>query len=391
MQDKQYRPSILYLTYDGLTDTLGQSQILPYLKGLADQGYPISIISFEKKDRYSIAASGIKKLTDSHKINWIPLSYSKRPPVLSTLYDLFKLWRTIRSLMHTQKFSIVHCRSYLTAIIGLRMKRKFGTKFLFDMRGFWADERVEGGLWDIKNPLYSWIYRYFKTKEQELLRDADQIIVLTDAAKKVLHDWKVTQPVTVIPCCVDLDLFNRTRVNNSDQLSLRAKLGIHAKQYVLLYLGSLGTWYMLPEMLAYFAEVQKHHADAKFLILTPDLDKVPTAPNIISLTTSRDQVPHYISISNACVCFIKPSFSKTGSSATKMAEVLAMEVPVITNNGWGDVAFLGQHVQGLKTTDPMRPTFVATASEGQSDWFKTFFSLESGVERYSKVYENLAL
>jgi hypothetical protein len=39
---------ILYLTYDGLNDPLGQSQILPYLEGLAEKGYGITVISFEK-------------------------------------------------------------------------------------------------------------------------------------------------------------------------------------------------------------------------------------------------------------------------------------------------------------------------------------------------------
>ena len=40
---------VIYLTYDGLTDSLGQSQILPYLKGLSNLGNDITIISFEKQ------------------------------------------------------------------------------------------------------------------------------------------------------------------------------------------------------------------------------------------------------------------------------------------------------------------------------------------------------
>ena len=46
--------NILYLSYDGLTDPLGQSQILPYLAGLSEAGYTITIISFEKPDRFSL-------------------------------------------------------------------------------------------------------------------------------------------------------------------------------------------------------------------------------------------------------------------------------------------------------------------------------------------------
>jgi hypothetical protein len=35
---------VLYLSYDGMTDPLGQSQVIPYLKGLADAGHQITIV-----------------------------------------------------------------------------------------------------------------------------------------------------------------------------------------------------------------------------------------------------------------------------------------------------------------------------------------------------------
>ena len=40
---------VLYISYDGLTDPLGQSQILPYLQHLAKESYQFTILSFEKK------------------------------------------------------------------------------------------------------------------------------------------------------------------------------------------------------------------------------------------------------------------------------------------------------------------------------------------------------
>ena len=35
----------------------------------------------------------------------------------------------------------------LQPLIALFCKKIFGTKFIFDMRGFWADERVDGDIW----------------------------------------------------------------------------------------------------------------------------------------------------------------------------------------------------------------------------------------------------
>ena len=36
------------------------------------------------------------------------------------------------------------------------------SKLLFDTRGFWADERVDGGLWNLKNPIYNYLFEYLK-------------------------------------------------------------------------------------------------------------------------------------------------------------------------------------------------------------------------------------
>jgi hypothetical protein len=43
---------ILYLSYEGMTDSLGQSQVLAYMEKLA-ANYSITIVSYEKKARFS--------------------------------------------------------------------------------------------------------------------------------------------------------------------------------------------------------------------------------------------------------------------------------------------------------------------------------------------------
>ena len=157
-------PDSLYLTYDGLTDPLGQSQILPYLLGLEGKGIAFHIISFEKKDKFQQHEESIRELIGGKNIHWLPFVYHKSPPVFSTLIDLRILLDASKAVVKRENIQIVHCRSYITALIGLWLKRKYGIKFIFDMRGFWADERVEGNIWNLKNPAYKIIYHFFKIK-----------------------------------------------------------------------------------------------------------------------------------------------------------------------------------------------------------------------------------
>ncbi len=61
---------VLYITYDGLTDALGQSQILSYLSKLSKDN-EIFILSFEKKLNYQKNFSLVTKSVTDNGIHWI--------------------------------------------------------------------------------------------------------------------------------------------------------------------------------------------------------------------------------------------------------------------------------------------------------------------------------
>jgi len=396
------KTNILYLTYDGLTDPLGQSQILPYLEGLSKEGYSFTIISFEKKKAFRQRRALIEDIVKRNNIEWHPLPYHKFPPVLSTLYDIFRLYKKSTALHRQKTFIIVHCRSYITSLIGLRMLKKYKIRFIFDMRGFWADERVDGGLWNLKNPVYRIIYNFFKRAEQQFLNEADHIVALTQNARNEIISWGILTPVSVIPCCVDLSLFNPDRISEEQKVKLRNALGISEKQIVLLYLGSLGTWYMVNEMLSFFSILKEREPDAKFLILSPDtwdFQKQPFSKDIILKQAERKDVPAYISLAYASVFFIKPAFSKKASSATKMAELMAMHIPVITNTGWGDAEHIINEANAgvlvysldMKNYQKAVDSLISGPRQSYADAFviKEQFSLTKGVELYKALYQDV--
>ena len=383
---------VLYLSYDGLTDPLGQSQILPYLCGLSAEGYRITVVSFEKPERFATGKQAIEALCLRHNLHWVPLLYHRKPPVASTIYDLFVLRRSVKQLHEKHNFRIVHCRSYITAFTGLWLKQRYGMKFIFDMRGFWADERVEGGLWNVSNPVFRLIYSFFKGRERAFVRAADAVVVLTEAARAEVSSWGLNDRITVIPCCVDLDLFNTNTFTEADRRAVRDELGFAAEDFVFLYLGSLGTWYLYDDMVAFFRQFKAEEGHHKFLFLTPDGDRVAADPDFAVLSVTRSEVPRYIYASDASLCFIKPSFSKKGSSATKMAEVMAMGVPVVTNPGWGDVAFLAErmgalYLAGRQAEKEVNEQLIKRPEMLVNPFFMDFFSLKGGVARYRQVYK----
>ena len=57
-------PSVLYISYDGMLEPLGQSQILAYHKRLAADR-PIYLISFEKADDWANVAESLVSTHDT--------------------------------------------------------------------------------------------------------------------------------------------------------------------------------------------------------------------------------------------------------------------------------------------------------------------------------------
>ena len=257
---------IIYLTYDGITDPLGQSQILPYLLGIAKNNFKITIISFEKDENFNSSYKIISNELINNKINWIPLTYTKTPPVLSTIWDIYKLNKKLKKI-HSIGVDLIHCRSYITSLVALKFKKKHEIPFIFDMRGFYADERVEGNIWNQNHFIFKHVYNYFKKKEKDFLQFSNHTISLTSNGKKEINSWQLPNqsPISVIPCCTDEKLFKKENIK-----SVRRKIGLGKDDFVISYVGSIGTWYMLDEMLDFFKELKYKKTIAKFLFITKD-------------------------------------------------------------------------------------------------------------------------
>ena len=337
--------NVLFLTYDGLTDMLGQSQILPYLEGLSKYEFNITIISFEKKKYFSLFSDEIQKRCNQHNIKWIHLKYHKRPLVLSTLYDIIKLFFTVYEIHRKQKIDIIHCRSYITSLVGLWFKKKKNIGFIFDMRGFWADERFERNIWNPNNIFLKKAYNYFKKKEIQFINHSDRIISLTQAAKDyIIKNFNVKEnKIEIIPCA--------TKFNNDNQ-----EVNISSNNIKkVVYIGSLRTSYLVDEMFLFFSIFKKKYNNAKFNIFTPEnkefllnfLSKYNLEETDLHISfIEQKEVNKILLNSDLGICFIKNSFSAIASSPTKFSEMLAANIPVVCNN----VGDLKEHCKKIPYT-----------------------------------------
>ncbi len=393
------KPTILYITYDGLLEPLGQSQVLAYMEKLARE-WPVHIVSFEKtkdrRDKARMETMGAR--LSASGISWTPLTYHKSPSITATAYDiaqgaLVAFWLALR-----RRAAIVHVRCYVPGLIALPTKRFTGTKLLFDMRGFWADERVDGGLW----PNGGSLYRLAKNLERLLLESADHIVTLTQASVPELRRYPSLKrriaSLSVIPTCADLSRF-------------RPQVTISQEQFTLGYVGSVGTWYLLDEILTFYLTLIDARPEARLLFVNRNehaLIRESLARRGISserfeiVSAEHEDVPRQIARMRAAAAIYKPSYSRVACAPTKLAEYLGCGVPCVGNVGVGDVEEIlegkrvGVALRDFSQADhknavdrllalcdepELRSRCVATARE--------LFSLEAGVEAYRQIYLEL--
>lgn len=404
----------LFISYNGMLDPLGQSQVIPYLRELSKLGVRFTLLSFEREGAFvndgPAKRAALRARLADDGIEWHWLRYHQRPSLPATIFDVANGVRYARRLVVRNEIELVHARSHIPATIALNLKRRFGLKLIFDVRGLMADEYVDAGHWQKG----SVPYRLTKRMEARALAAAEGIVTLTEAIWPMLQNWDAlrNRPSVaheVVPCCADLELFKfseHARARRRSELKLENRL-------VITYAGSIDGWYLTEQMADFFALVLKRRPDAHFLWLTPTRhervrklmrERQVSEANYTVLAAAPNEVPSYLSASDAGLAFIKPCFSKLASSPTKYAEYLGCGLPLIINAGIGDsdVLITEESVGALvgaftsddygnawDTIDTLLSDVNAMRTRSRAVAERLFDVSTVGARRYARLYEKV--
>lgn len=391
------KPRVLYLSYTGLMQPLGHSQILAYLKRLSDD-YCFTLISFEKQidldNEEGVLA--MKQVCESYNIEWLPQKYHQTPRLLSTLLDMLIMLKLILKTVNQNRVSLIHCRSYIPMMVGILFKSK-SRPVIFDMRALWVQELVAAKR--LVKP--SLLYYLLVKVELFLLRSSSHVVSLTQAAVEYLitqDDELEAEDFSVITTCVDLEKFTMPDVIDKKNAKL----------------GTMGTvdsgWYELDWFFKILQYEQERSPNSQFSIISRDnADKLYGIAKNYQITESyidiKSSLIEEISLRlhdlKAAILLFSEGLAKLGSAPTRMGELLACGVPLIVNR-IGDMAGLIEkyHVgviikddseQSIQEAlskldvlliDPDLPHRCRRAAED-------YFSVNAGAKKYRKIYQGL--
>lgn len=390
----------LYLTRNGLLEPLGQSQVFAYLRGLS-QGYSITLITCEKPEDWADTArmARARAECERHGICWLPQRFRARPRILAPALGMIRMawlvWREVRA----GRAGMIHARSYIPAAVALVVHKLTGVPFIFDMRALWPEELITAG----RLRRGSVMHRAIAWMERACLRDAAAVVSLTQAAvahlKRAYPEELEGQRIEVIPTCADLGRFTPASTP-------RRGPAVH---------GCIGTilsgWFRTDWLAAWMTSVAALDPDARFEIVTrDDAERVREALDPANELAGRlsvgprlsDEMPDAVRGHDLSVMFFTDGLSKKGSAPTRLAEVLGCGLPVVANEGVGDVAdIVRKHnvgvIVGGASKDQMEAAFKALQTLMQDPELplrcrkaaEEVFSLEAGTAAYARLYDSL--
>jgi glycosyltransferase involved in cell wall biosynthesis len=390
--------NVLYLSYTGLLEPLGQSQVLNYLRILARE-HRIVLVTFEKPQDMADAAAMAAIRTDCEAcgIRWRPQRYHRRPRMLATAWDLLVF--TAVALGEGRRADLIHARSYIPSFVALVAHILTGTPFIFDMRAFWPDEMAAAG----RLKAGSALFRLIKQVERICILKAAAVVSLTEAGvermRQVYGSAVNGVRFAVIPTCVDLARFQLARTGGN-----------------LKVVGSVGSvlsgWFRFEWLAGFVKALGEVEPGCAVRIVTREDQAAirerlarggaaaAAADKVEVFGVAPAAVPEAIAGLSAAAMFFETGVAKLGSCPTRMGELLASGLPVVANPGVGDVGgIIERYRVGVlvneNTDEAMRaavvalkallkdPELPARCRQAAEDWF----SLEKGAATYARLYD----
>jgi hypothetical protein len=316
-----------------------ETYFLPLLKGL--NGECAEFFVGQITNGSFTSSSNSSNFVDLQNGQIVRIGRGKR--VITLLRALLLLKKYVKQ-QDSREFIVIY-RSIGGALIYLFMKSA-GVKFkgtVYDSDGLAIQERIETKVWR-------------KFGAQSLLAKTIELFGINAASKILVRSSETISQITsrrlvfgMKQFCLlsngrDTDMFSPETREVREKI--RAELGFGQEDFILIYAGTIGDQYMIPEMKKVFEKIKAHVEHSKFLILTYAQDEVIEAffgseesrleSNIYVQRVAPDLVGRAMCIGDVGLSMrlILPSMDHV--APLKYREYLLAGVPVIYSGNTGD-------------------------------------------------------
>ena len=402
---------ILYVSFDGLLQPLGYSQVVRVITALSARGIRYDVLSLERAN--DLANDEKVRALDAELsragIRWHRMDYDTSGSAKAALQNIAAATARTAELAISRDAALVHGRSYHGAAIGLAVRASTGTPYLFDTRSYWIDERIDEGRWFVKPAAY----KAARASERQMFQRAKAVVTLTELQANDVRTGNFGHlphlPVLAIPTCADYDEFQLRTQNLSEKIPESVRSRLRGNKVIGL-VGSLNRSYRIDDSLALARAVLERDPKTHLLILSAQVEPFKDAVRTAGISSERSTVvsvhhsemPSWLSSMDWAIQMLTENPSKRASMPTKLAEFFAVGIrPVhfgcneevrdwIRRAGTGIVlddcnsATLANAAASICET----PFDAASLQHGR-DITAAHFSLKTGIDRYEQLFRDV--
>lgn len=233
-------------------------------------------------------------------------------------------------------------------------------QFIYDIRGDAVAEAAFRGA----SPAS---LRSIEDAERGLVSEAAGIVCVSTALLARVSKRSAIRPGTpalVVPCVADE---RRFKPSDKRREQVRRALGYVSSESVVVYSGGLDRWHAASDLFQAFAELARTRGDARFLVVSPDVEVAAEAARSLGLRSDKlrivsaapADVPGYLDAGDVAILLRDAHPLNAVASPTKFAEYALAGLPMVVSGGIGDTAdYLSDLSLGV-CVDSNEPSVVA--------------------------------
>jgi len=369
----------LFLFFEGLPDTVIDSQVLIHCKEMKKIGVEFEIWSF--------ACNNELYLKSINKINYAKELSQCEVKVFRGVRPAYPFSENINALLvkrnitkYKKVFDIVHARTdYSSHIASLITNR-----FIWDCRGDTLAEFEKA--YEKSNNILGKLYKKYKIINNiEYARKGRKAIFVSTFLKDKL-EYK--NESSVIGCTADSELFY---FDNALRAKKRKELGYSISDKVLIYSGGMAYYQMFHESVKLFQELDD---EWKLLVLTNDVKNAKKELNLLNeekyilLNVPFDKVNEYLNLADIGIMLREENDLNKAASPTKYAEYSMSGLQIIHSSQIGDLYLYDKLLSNrIKFQDISKYKFNSDIRSSIAGKAKKYLDKKNNFQQYKRIYD----
>lgn len=340
---------ILFLSNEGLSATIFESQVLTVARIAQDRGFQVRVLSMALT-RQKLRHSQRVRRDYERKYN-VPITVLRAVPQQlpgSVELNARRVLKVLRSLGDPPR--LIQGRSEYSAAVAMRLRSSLNSLVVWDCRGDTVSELYFR--WHRRPAWLSWLAVFGDLRLKPWLRAArraDGAIFVSGALRDVEVSRGYGGSSVVVPNYADPALF---RFDSKQRELTRKRLQIPENERVFVFVGSGAPWQGLDSMREIMRKIIQSRADTSLLLVCDQPDKALAlfadwgGSKVRAISAMLHEVPQYLNAADVALLLRARGLASEVASPIKFAEYAMCGLPVVHNGSVAQVRSFSKRLGG---------------------------------------------